>query len=622
MGPTVDHDAVIMIFMEGLRMNTNLMSIFKTERTAPVQPQAVATAWMCRSRADMIRWLDTLSVLQIGDTAKKLFAVLQDIAELQGDEQARLELIETVLPTLKQTLNSLAKHYSSQGLLLEPRAQRILELSQQLRIRAIMIYQQIAFNTLQDSSANPLKAWTRKSMVQGVAGLALNRAMTSMAHLFVETWSLYLPIPAGWWLRLHQLYVHAWQNGVEYDLFPDAGAAQPRSCHQVYLKTLLLSGCRLNGLRPAEMLRLSTLADGWSHLLQLSVRPGTSTWIKVDPALDMAPVESATVTPAIDLMFYLDITALRAQMNVWSNDEDTQDGAVGISVSLKSHLNKVFVPSLSRDSERYPGQGEVGVALGIIGSHFQMSGQRAFNEVIQAEQLGSAMPGYGLSTTSHYAYDDRASVNQAVSSDQEALQKHTLTYRCELVDVSENGYGLYWSGAVPNVLRCGELITIFDSSRNAWRVGVIRWANQKAGQGVAFGVEILQSTGMACGVRNLHLHEFAGHYMRGLVMAAADEQGRNQLVVPATVLRAGNKVVLRHENDDVTVQLSRLVQSTPSFSVFEYDICVQPTASTSAFQRYLMQDQIPELDMLVDSADAVASHESKDSEWDDVWSLI
>jgi len=599
-------------------MNTNLMSIFKTERTAPVQHVAAPASWMCRSRTDMIRWLDTLSVLQIGDTAKKLFAVLQDIADLEGEEQLRLDLIETVLPTLKQTLTSLAKHYSSQGLLLEPRAQRILELSQQLRIRAIMIYQQIALNTLQDNASNPLKAWARKNVVQSVAGLALNRALAGMSRLFVETWTLYLPIPSGWWLRMHQLYLHAWQSGVEYDLFLDAGVGagvgQPHSCHQIYLKTLLLSGCRMNGLRPAEMLRLSQLAEGWCHLMQLSARPGAAAWLKIDPAVDMAPVDFSDTTPDSDLMFYLDITALRAQIKDWDSDEDTQDSRTGLTRSLRSHLSKVLVPSLARSSERYPGQGEVGIALGIIGSHFQMSGQRSFSDVIQAQLLVSGLQSFGL-TTSDMVVDDRISV----LTEDDALFKHTQTYRCDLIDVSEQGYGLFWFGAAPNVLRCGELITIFDSSRNAWRVGVIRWANQKAGQGVAFGVEILHSKGLVCGVRNLHLHEFASHYMRGLVLAAEDE-GRNQLVVPATVLRAGNKVMLRHERDEVTVQLSRLVHSTPSFSVFEYEVCAQPTSSVSVFQHYLMQDQIPELDMLVNQAEVKA--DAAPDEWDDVWSLI
>ena len=55
-------------------------------------------------------WISTLSIMQLGDTSRALFAALLELCELECSETLRFDLIQTLHPTIENILGSLEKN--------------------------------------------------------------------------------------------------------------------------------------------------------------------------------------------------------------------------------------------------------------------------------------------------------------------------------------------------------------------------------------------------------------------------------------------------------------------------------------------------------------------------------
>jgi len=601
-------------------MNMSLVSMLEANQP---YPQPVSTESVhCRSKAAMRQWLDGFSVLQVGETAKKVHYMLRELWGLDCEERYRLELMEMLQPKLVQMQLSLARHYHDQHVVLDHRAMRIAELSHQLRILAIMTYRRIALGLLSDGVTDRRWGVKRRASMHEMVALALYRALHGLSELFVDLWTLYLPVYRGGWLRLHELYQIAREQRLTACQFEadhvgsDADNERPAlSIHQLYLKTIFLSGCQTNSLRPANIQRLAAISETWSHLFVFSVNPCLATWMTIDPKLDQAPTPYPLAANQGGPRYYLDIEPLRVYLAQQHGVGDVNmDAEAKASELLQYHLLRVLRPPMTRRFERMPGSGEVDVALGIIGTHFQAAGQSPFEEVIQAQYLVNEVASFApsVSTTNQDYFD--------IPQGRDCCAEAVRTHHCRLINTSQLGYGLYWDSEAPLALRCGELISVFDGTYAIWRIGLIRWLRQQLGQGVEFGVEILQVQCAACGVRNLHQREFAGHYMRGLLLASDDDATPQRLLVPCGALKPGHKVALRQQQEETIVQLRAVVLSTPSFSIFEYErypaaVSVPPAVKNT-------QSSLPFVDHATIPADLSmmsTGHMAAGDPWRDVW---
>jgi hypothetical protein len=59
----------------------------------------------------LTEWISTLSIMQLGDTSKALFAALLELCELDCSETLRFDLIQTLHPTIENILGSLEKTF-------------------------------------------------------------------------------------------------------------------------------------------------------------------------------------------------------------------------------------------------------------------------------------------------------------------------------------------------------------------------------------------------------------------------------------------------------------------------------------------------------------------------------
>ena len=74
------------------------------------------------TKADMEAWVATLPIMNVGETAKRLYQTLQELTRLKTSEENRYELLEVLRAPVYTILQALAKHYLNQSVLLPERA--------------------------------------------------------------------------------------------------------------------------------------------------------------------------------------------------------------------------------------------------------------------------------------------------------------------------------------------------------------------------------------------------------------------------------------------------------------------------------------------------------------------
>ena len=275
-------------------------------------------------------------------------------------------------------------------------------------------------------------------------------------------------------------------------------------------------------------------------------------------------------------MLFINIEALLSHVKNLNDNASKllhRDEETLLTPSLKRHLLQILQRPKERGAERQSHEGTLIVALGFIGSHYQVAGQRPFEELIQIPEADVNVD---------FA-DQYRNLNQNYELIHDAGQKSQLedylvTHPSLMVNISETGCCLRWPGASPRTLRTGELISLKKDDDANWSLGLIRWVQQHLNADPEFGVELLSERGIACGARVIQPDGSSSDYMRTLLLPHSHTQNKSTLITPALVFKAGHKVLIRQGDEEVHIQLERALLVTQSFSQFEF-VVVSTTLS-------------------------------------------
>lgn len=539
------------------------------------------------TRQDMQAWLANLSMLNVGETARQLFTTLRQLADLDVDDSLRYELIEVLRPALHTINTSLSKHYINQNILLDERAERIADLGQQLRAYTATIYRTIAIRTAEqiEQQGFSLFGMGKKKQNLQLVGNAIHRCMTELVGLLYETQLLYLPTYKGLWSCLHQLLLLARQLDLNAHALADENQVYDSklSLHHVYLRAVFLAVSNTNKLRQTEIKKLYQFSELWVSLIKLSRTPSGHDLFLVDPSYDAPPMYITKYSEVSNEAYYIDVRDLLQHFeNLTGSKPNLLNKAESslLSGSLKYHLILTFTAPLERSYARHPYQGTIDLALGLIGTHYQLADQQTFEEVIDREHLNKAQfedfaqnPHQFLVSHTELGDADLHYTPQDAQIKQEATKEHLDTHQCAIVNISPGGYGVRWSGKTPSVLRTGELVSVREPSDKSWHIGLIRWVKQKPNEGAEFGVEILSPRGKSCGARVLRKDAEQTEYLRALLLPEIKNLNRPATIItPTLAFKVGYRVIIRVGRDEVKAQLTREIMATQSFSQFEFII--------------------------------------------------
>lgn len=541
------------------------------------------------SKTALQNWVSHLPMLNVGSTAKQIFTTVQEVALVELPDATRFELIEALRPATHSIIESLSKHYISPNIMLDERAQRIAGIAQQLHIQTAMIYHGIAIRTAQHYQKQTFGLFdlVKKKAMLNLIAKATHRGLAEFFSALSTLKILHLSDYSGLWLRIHELFnlVH----GLALRTFAIEDSEQrygkKATIEQLYFRIIFLSTCHTQKLRQAEIKKICQLSELWLDLATISPTPGQHDLLWIDTTMDAAPAYMNQAREPHAGVFYINVDPLLSHVERLygdgSNLRHADEGAL-LSASLRLHLIQSLHTPLERASERQAYDGTLTLALGFIGAHYQLAGERDFAELIQISTMASNIDLADIYMDLNQNYELTHDATR-----ENAMDDYVIAYQSDIVNVSETGYCIRWAGTPPNTLRTGELISLKQPDDANWSLGLVRWVQRHLSADPEFGVELLSEHGVACGARVILPDGNSSEYMRTLLLPHDQSECHSTLITPAMVFKTGHAVMIRLGDEEVQVQLGRELMVTQSFSQFEFTL-ISTNRSTQQVLNKLM----------------------------------
>ena len=129
-------------------------------------------------------------------------------------------------------------------------------------------------------------------------------------------------------------------------------------------------------------------------------------------------------------------------------------------------------------------------------------------------------------------------------------------------------------------IRVGSLVAYLDhSATKIWKIGILRWLQDGRDQYFDIGIMTLAHMGIPVAVRAIGGLGAGGEYFRSLLVRSVLSDGdKPGILVPATIYDIGTQLVLNLQTELKYVRLERMIETTGSFSLFEYKEISIPVA--------------------------------------------
>lgn len=556
------------------------------------------------TKADMEAWVAALPIMNVGETAKRLYQTLQELTRLKTSEDNRFELLEVLRAPVYTILQALAKHYLNQSVLLPERASRVATLAQSLRAHLAFGYKIVVHECIDKLQTKLSMLGFGRRQTQQLAAHSLQRAISELGGLLLESGTLYLPSPSGLWLDLHSLYRISVTHGLSQIKVPDPHYTHVRelSPGEAYTRAIILAASHTNKLRQVEIRQIYEASEVWVNLLKIRNQIAAQDLLVINAESDSPPayITKATSSPN---SLYVDAQKLVQHLQTLASTPPSQIGRAesALTSSLLQHLIGVWNAPTERTFARRSYQGELLVCLGLTATHYHLAGGQDFESVINAHQMMSEEESNfflqdHLNSPVHKdakdidpwrlsfgTVDDEFKLNQKTQAqfsflynrenrDQTKSSENLHPpQKAEIVNISPGGYCIRWVGEPPLTLRTGEILVLREPDDTNWNIGVIRWVKQLPTQGAEAGIEILSARAKPCGARVLKKTGESTEYMRTLLLPEMKSLHRPAtLITPNLTFRSGYRIIIRLGNEEVKAQLTTESLSTQSFSQFEF----------------------------------------------------
>jgi len=222
-----------------------------TKDSFDIRPQAVQ------------RWVEELPMGDIGEAARRLFAMLQETNRLKFAPALRAELLAMIAPALETVLDNLVRHYTGLSFPLPQKSVRIAQFANRLLSESVIAHQAV-LNAREDAS------WLFRMTHHHLWVQSIHHMIVYLNRILCIYRTIHRHSPAGIWLALHQLYQQARQHGRSGEKVALPGAGPHRSTiEQEYKRALLLSLLEPQLFRRSQMAEVYATMDRWLEEAQL-----------------------------------------------------------------------------------------------------------------------------------------------------------------------------------------------------------------------------------------------------------------------------------------------------------------------------------------------------------------
>ena len=573
--------------------------------------------------AKLKNWLDALPMANPRKTGQELLAALSQVNRATAPVHQRFHLLEQFRPLLTDITEILHKHYATAAIPLDDKNRTTAELAHELLSEMAYGYKAVllatADSTITDANRNLMVA-------------SALHAMHHLARLLMDTYSLYSPEPKSLWLELHQLYRFAEYEGFLTSGLPQNGAnGDVRSIDLTYRRIIMLALANPYHLMQGEALLVFRELDKWAEkcrIQPLAAATSPTGQLYLDLESDLPPTYAPMNGPAVYPMDgrVLDITGVLAVLEQRGKEllvsAKTASGQLTLAGRTQRNMYKRLAEAwgirVERLSERKPRSNPIEIAIGISAAHHFASHGADFapeSNELALRSRKSASKGDGLSLmaendtpwvnedqaqrlatgivqprTSQFAadptkeqdvwvkiYSTQAHYENKKVSNTTPNFENTL---CQLHDESRGGMAMSCQKGHGLRLMVGEVIAFkSEHAPNAddWSVGVVRWIRTDAQDKLELGIGLLADDTLAAATRGVKGVGKDSEYFRSLFIPKLDPtQYPTTLITPAAVFDVDSVIFVNTGTDVFYAQLTRLMDSTNSFSLFQFKIVDAP----------------------------------------------
>jgi hypothetical protein len=531
-------------------------------------------------------WISRLPMANVPEAAGQIRQATFEIARLDTDRATRLALLEGIRPTILYLTARLDKVANSAG----ASADAITRLAQRLQTNLCSGYKAVVLAAFEEAATDPEARRT--------VSLAIHRALADLSRTLLRTLQYYVAPADKLWLTLHQLYLLAETLQIQDEEHVDtvnAGSAS-LSIRAAYLRSVLLALARPYQLRHRELSDVFTALAGWAGLTRLSAEID-STLYAVDLGSDKGPGPSDSLK-ANESCRGIDNDALMAELESQLSREENSGEPGKVELGLISHLTGAWGEITSRAFNRADSSEPIQLCVGLKSAHYYLSDNTEFSDTVQgpASQVDRTNPfgdnvhflpnagerkdvwedafdvGGKIPTNPKFEDSDIALFPSEPTASQKAPEDPYPCFDSTAADMSPSGYRLRWAQPFPPTLQTGELIALRDQADPRWCLAVARWIRQDE-QGPFMGVELLAPQARPVAIRVVQSKGGQSEFQRAFLLPELKPLGRPAtLITPATPFKGGQKIVLRENGNQNTVQLGECLLKTGSFNQFSFRV--------------------------------------------------
>lgn len=545
------------------------------------------------------------------ESGARLLGVLQQYNRYALDMPTRYQAMMQLAPVVREVIR----------LLRERMAGSTFPLAEKQRIRAQLIAQ-----LLQESAfgfkhvIRDLATANKVERADDVELQSIYYAVVFLADALLAAYLVYVPEPAHAWGELHRLYRRAevrnlHMTSVSSGVSPTENA-ELKTVNHVYRRVVLLFLANPYHLMSGEANTVFNSLDQWGvYGRLLPVDRVTSLEGKYFVDLNSgAPPQFAhhAVTAAADAdVRVLDVSrlveTLTAMLKKFSElQADPSVAAIPfkerIYRDMLSRLERAWGGRRDRKDERLQNSAQIIIVAGLSPSHYFASGEASFtpeqdevhfhrpagvavkptfslmplehepwktSDKLDKLEAGVAKPRISQFTGAEDLWEKIYATKAGANARKGDLEPEFTAQLWAQVNGSHGGLGVSCDGRGKKI-RVGDIVVLKQGQMmNApWSAGIVRWLRDvKEGQ-LEIGVMTVAGMLRAVAVRSVGGVGSGGEYFRSLIL---NDGKRETLLVPSAIYDLGTRLVLNNKTSLQYVKLTRICETTSSFSQFEFE---------------------------------------------------
>jgi hypothetical protein len=546
------------------------------------------------------KWISDLPMAHIGESSRLVYKALAEINRVSMSVSQRFKLMELYHQPVDYLTRALTKNYLGQPFPLSKKHQKISELTRELQWEMA-----IGYKIIIDAH---LSGFGQK-VDNKVFVAAIHRAMYYLGQSLVKSFEVYATPPENCWLEAHHLFLFAEHNNIEGSQIKDVlDKKNTSSILDLYKKILLLTVANPYRLPQTEINKLYDALNTWVdqvNILPLSTLSNPSGLFVIDLDKDLPPnyLHHNKHDSSSTQLRVIDTSSLTRVIRDQIGEQKSVDGInqsqtryFGLLPETVKRIVTAWGAIPKRNFSRTGKDIPVNIALGLSATHYFIDKSQQDEEQVhytekasfidKMEQEPNSQPvsqpdvwdvadnpslqipdQFEVPTFLDESY--KTEIQEFEDPDQDLYESH----RCILVNESAGGFCIRWKTDMPLRTMVGSLIGIrrLEKADNPWTIGVIRWMKNKDEE-IFLGIELLAPKADAIAAKNVSHKARVTDYTRCLLLPEAKSVNLPRTIIAPSLYRIGEKLRLDVHGQKVKVKLTKLLESTSTFSQFQFNI--------------------------------------------------